>query len=681
MKNNLLMLFIMLSMSVTILCAQSDRVNRIIPNPVNITQGEGSFILNKKVKIYYESQTEVSAQLLAEILRASTGFKFEIVKLKSKDKLKSNSIVLMVNSSLESKLGTEGYLLKVTPKMVVIEGADAAGLFYGTQSLRQLLPAEIEATYKVQGQDWSIPSVTIEDKPRFTWRGYMKDVSRTFYSVEVIKKYLDAMSLYKLNTFHWHLTDDQGWRIEIKKYPKLTSEIATTFHESENQPAERSGFYTQEQIKEIVKYAADRHITIVPEIDVPGHSWATLLVYPELAVNNNFEPAHVFPFLASWGHWGIQFTQNTLDPTKEIVYEFLDGVFTEVAELFPGDFIHFGGDEVMHKLWENEPHVRAYMDNNGMKGFNDLQNYFVARVSNIIESKGKRPIGWNDILADPDNLTKKTAIMCWLGENAIKKAASNGYVSVATPTNPMYFDITQADRNDGTMTDLNYPNINTIEKVYMYDAEQGLSAEEKKFVLGVQANMWPAVPQEVKDINVQNFPRLLGVAEAAWVEQHSKDYGKFQERLEIAYPRLSLLKFDYYRRGGYITNVWNPDMINTHYANLEYDVTHKVYANGRINVGYYYTKGDNYLEIEGVELLENGKVISSDIHKGLADTHRGIAKVRTFLYNLKIDNYKEDATYTVRAKVRGKGGNDSYGNFTFNLSPYIPFSVVEPTNN
>lgn len=662
------------SMAFLLSCSAVDVLaTNIIPKPLQSEEQTGTFLLNKKVGISTDAQFGGSAELLAEIIRQSTGFKSPVTT-----NGKAQSIALVYDPSLNN-LGEEGYTLEVSPKQVIIKAANAKGAFYATQSLRQLLPAQIETGARVKNVTWEIPCVKIQDQPRFEWRGYMKDVSRTFYGVDVIKKYLDVMALYKMNVFHWHLTDDQGWRIEIKKYPELTSPLATQFHESENQPAERSGFYTQEQIKDIVKYAADRQITIVPEIDVPGHSWPTLLVYPQLAVNKNHTPNYVFPFCSAWGYWGNQFTPNTLDPTKEEVYQFLDDVFGELATLFPGEYIHFGGDEVMHHFWQREPHIQAYMKEKGMNNVGDLQNYFVGRVSNIIASKGKKPIGWNDILEHHESLTKETAIMSWLGANAIEKAAQNGFYTVATPASHLYFDITQADRNDGTMCDLAYPNINSMERIYNYNPTGNLSKEQSKYVLGVQANMWPAVPQEVKDVNVNNFPRLLGVAEIGWCPAEGKDYADFQNRLKENYPRLDAMKVDYYKPGGYITGTWSPDDIKAEYAALEYDVTPKVYTNGRIIAGYYFTKGENHLQISKVDLLQDGKVISVDEHEGLADTFRGTNGTKNFWYNLKVDDFNPKSKYTVRATVKGKNGTDSYGNFTFNLSPYEPFTVAEPT--
>lgn len=642
----------------------------VIPMPQEIIQKKDHFTINQNTGIQLKGVMENDVRLFADQLRKATGYKLPIVK-----KNGDNTLVFQINKVLNLP-DQNGYTIEVSDKNIIINAQSGNGIFYATQTLRQLLPAAVEEG-QAKPQEWIIPGVVIKDYPRYSWRGYMKDVSRTFYGVDVIKKYLDLMALYKMNTFHWHLTDDQGWRIEIKKYPKLTSEQTTVFHRTENQPAERSGFYTQEQIREIVAYARDRKITIVPEIDVPGHSWPTILAYPQLGVNKNSYPYYVFPFVSSWGYWGNQFTPNTLDPTKEEVYTFLQNVFTEVAALFPGEYIHFGGDEVKHIFWEKEPHVQQFMSEHKINGVKQLQSYFVQRVSGIIKKLGKKPIGWNDVLADDKGLPKETAIMSWLGEEAIKEAASHGFKAVATPYSHVYLDITQADRNDGTPSDLAYSNINSIDRIYAYDPSSGLTKEEEKFVLGIQGNLWSALTQEAKDMNVHVFPRLLAVAEVGWTLPEHKNFDGFKRRLQAGEKRLDVLKVDYYHPGGYIAGKWSENDIKETFADLSFDVTSKVYANGRIAAGFFFTSGKNFLEIDGVQLLEDGNIISEDLHHALADTFRGTNKIKPFYYNLKVEHYNPNAKYTVRAKVRGAGGTDSKGNFTFNLSPYKPFISVE----
>lgn len=657
----------------TALFAQEIPVN-IIPKPLLVVQEKGFFHLNASTAIIAAPEAVPVADFFSNLLSKGVGVHLSAGRKKRASK---NTIQFIVSKDFPDT--TKGaYTLRITPEQVIATAKDREGIFYAVQSLRQILPPSIEQQDGKKLKDIRLPAMFIKDAPRFGWRGYMQDVSRTFYGLEVMKKYLDVMALYKLNTLHFHLTDDQGWRIEIKKHPGLTSEKATTFPAKHRQPAERSGYYTQAQLKELIAYAAERNITIVPEIDVPGHCWPIIITYPELGVNKKRDPDYVIPFMDSWSYWGFQFTPNPLDPTKEEVYAFLDDVFAEVAALFPSKYIHFGGDEVVHRLWENEPHVQAFKKARNMKRVEELQSYFVQRVSEIIVKKGKQPIGWNDILADAEHLPNSTAIMAWLGAGAVKKAAEHGFYAVATPTGPMYFDIQQHSRHDGTMADLNYSGPNRLEDVYAYDPHKGLNKQEQQYVLGVQANMWPAVPQEVKDINVQNFPRLLALAETAWTTPGQKNLSDFRQRLSAHYPRLDALKVDYFKEGGYIVGSWQPSQISTAFKTMKWDVTAKVYANGRMQAGFFFTEGSSFLKIRNVRLLKDGEVVAEDVHESLADKFRGIPfKKNMFFYSFKIDSYDPSAQYTLTAEVAGEQSNDSNGNVTFNLSPYKPFEVTE----
>jgi len=661
------LIFTLLFFTVSLVYSQKNRT--IIPKPQNISYGNGNFLLNESTSISISKVAEKDIDLFITQIREVTGFTLPI-KSKSTNAI---NFKIVKNFLADHK---DAYRIDVNKDKINVIANSSSGIFYASQSLRQLLPTAVEAISGTQNRIWDIPCASIEDFPRYNWRGYMQDISRTFYGIDVIKKYLDIMALYKLNTFHWHLTDDQGWRIEIKKYPELTSEQTTVFHHTEKQPKKRNGYFTQDQIREVVAYAKERHITVIPEIDVPGHSWPVILVYPELGVNNFSYPNHIFPFVSSWAYWGTQFTPNTLDPTKEKVYEFLDNVFTELVDLFPAEYIHFGGDEVRHELWEKEPHVKEFMKENNIENVHGLQSYFVSRVSELITKKGKKPIGWNDILADSDNLPRSTAIMSWIGDSAIKAATSKGFKAVATPSSHLYFDITQADRNDGTMSDLGYPQINSLKKVYEYNPSEGLTAEEEKLVLGVQANQWTALTQELKEMNVHNFPRLLALSEIAWSSAKNKDYNEFQSRLSSSLPRLDSLRVEYYKPGGYIISGWDSTSIGSKYNDYLLDVSKHVYANGYVQMGFLYLEGKNFLEIEQVELLENGKIIGTDNHHALADTFRGTSKIKPYFYNFKVDNYNDKAKYEVRYTVRGVGGTNSKGNITFNLSPFEDFKYI-----
>ncbi|CCH00082.1 beta-hexosaminidase [Fibrella aestuarina BUZ 2] len=650
----------------------------IIPKPLHVTNGPGRFTVAANTTIYASKGAMPEASFLLALLKQSTGYPLRAVTTSSGN-VQTGIALLLVTNVADTTKGA--YTLDVTAKAVVARAADRAGLFNAIQSIRQLLPAAVEHETPVTNVAWTIPELHISDRPQFQWRGYMQDVSRTFYSLDVLKKYLDIMALYKMNVFHLHLTDDQGWRIQLKNHPELTSKKTTVFGESSQQPAERSGYYTQADIRELIAYAEARHITIVPEIDVPGHCWPIIITHPELGVNQRTHPDYVISFMDSYSYWGAQYTPNTLDPTKEAVYTFLDSIFSEIAAIFPSTYIHFGGDEVVHKLWKNEPHIQAFMKAHGMADVKALQSYFVSRVSGIIAKKGKRPIGWNDILADAGHLPKNTAIMSWLGADAVREAAKYKFYTVACPTGPLYFDIAQKDRSDGTMADLNYGEANTLEQVYAYQPLADLSEHEKKYVLGIQANMWPAVPQEVKDVNVQNFPRLLAASEIEWTTGQAKNLAEFLTRLNAHYARLDALNVDYYKPGGYIVSTWNPSTISTTFTPIRIDVTNKVYANGRAQAGFFFTGGASFLKVKNVKLLEDGVEIASDNHESLADKFRGTPfKKNMFFYLLNVPNYKPKARYVLQADIAGATGTESTGNITFNLSPYKPFTAVEAPN-
>lgn len=647
-------------------------VEDIVPKPIHVEACDGgAFVLDESTVVYATPEAAPVARFWAEEMRRVTGLSLPVEVSRSAARKKGICFVL---SGKERT--AESYTLSADKKSVVVRSEGVPGLFYGSRTLLQLLPPAVVGQERVAGP-LSVPAVEVKDKPRFHWRGYMQDVSRTFYPVEVLKKYIDVLSLYKMNVLHLHLTDDQGWRVEIKKYPRLTSEKSTHFPPEYGLPEDQSGYYTQEQLKELVAYAAARQVQIVQEIDVPGHSWPVLIAYPELAVNDQLYPDYVMPFRETYHVWGHQFTPNTLDPTKEEVYRFLDDVFTELAGIFPSEYVHFGGDEVNHSLWEKDAHILQFMKDKGMKNVKELQSYFVSRVSEIIRSKGKKPIGWNDILADAENLPKTTHIMSWVGGTAVKDAAKYGFPTVATPSGFVYFDIRQGTPDDGLLADLSYPFAITLQRVYEYDPAEGLTEEEQRYLLGVQANMWPAVPQKVKDINVQNFPRLLALSEIAWADAR-KDYADFTRRMEPQYRRLDALKVDYYRPGGHVIAEWKPEQVKTgDYVTWTFDVTEKVYADGCAMAGLFLTKGNDPLNIRKMQLLEDGKVIAEDLHRGFADRTRATGSRKNYLYYLDVKNYRPNARYTLSMEVSGYRGTDSYGNVIFSLAPYVPFKAVE----
>ena len=644
----------------------------IIPRPQHMkVRNRTNFILSENVVVYANPAAMETASLWVEFVNSALPFDLQLKETSDTD-IDSGILFFLSETSDDS----EAYSLDVDSKRILMRSSGKAGLFYASQTLTQLLPPQIMGD-SIAREELLIASVSIKDEPRFKWRGFMLDVSRTFYPVDVLKKYIDIISHYKINTLHLHLTDDQGWRIEIKKHPQLTSEKATTFPAHFKQPTSRSGYYTQEELKELVAYAQQRNISIVPEIDVPGHSWPVVITYPELAVNDKLYPDYVMPFIDSYHMWDTQFTPNLLDPTNEKVYEFLDDVFTEVAEIFPSEFIHFGGDEVSHAIWGSSEKIHQFMQSEGIENLEDLQSYFVRRVSDIITSKGKKPIGWNDILSNPDCLYKDTHIMSWIGSQSVKDAAQYGFPVVASPTSNLYFDIRQGTRDDGAMADLAYHDPICLKDVYKYEPIKGLTQAEADCLLGVQANMWTHVAQNVKEMNIQLFPRILALSEIAWADGR-KNFSDFKNRLQEHYPRLSAMKVDYFRKDCHVIGTWSPKALSDGCVEWEWDVTDKVYADGRAMAGLYYTHGDNRLKVHGMELLEDGKVIAEDLHLGFADETRATSKYKTYLYYLDVMDYKKGSKYTLRIKVSGHKGNDSYGNVIFSLSPYEPFTSVEP---
>lgn len=365
-------------------CCSDKSINHvsIIPQPVQLTTEKGAYILNENTVISHSSDLKGKADQLADLLRPATGFKLDF----SENKMHGNTILLTLNNELKH-LGEEGYELKVDKEGISISAYSNTGVFYGIQTLRQLLPPQIETSTKVTGNlQWEVPCLRIVDQPRFSWRGLMMDCSRTFWRVDYLKKMIDVMSLYKMNTLHLHLTDDQGWRLEIRKYPELT-EIGARFPEKWKESKEREGFYSQEDIRDLIDYAADRNITIVPEIEMPGHTLAALATYPHLACTKG--PFVIHPFFKGDGiHNEIYCAGN------DEVFVFLENVLSEVVELFPSEYIHIGGDEAPKQSWKDCTKCQARIRNEGLKDEHELQSWFIRRIENYLNEHGKQLIGW-----------------------------------------------------------------------------------------------------------------------------------------------------------------------------------------------------------------------------------------------------------------------------------------------
>ena len=407
---------------------------------------------------------------------------------------------------------------------MVIAAAEPAGLFYGVQTLYQLLPPEIEAAAPQPEVSWRIPGIQITDRPRFPWRGMHLDVARHFMPVDFVKKYIDLIAYHKMNTFHWHLTDDQGWRIEIKKYPKLT-EIGSSRRESMGDGTPHGGFYTQEQIRDLVDYARKRFVTIVPEIELPGHAQAALAAYPELSCTGG-------PFEVST-KWGVH--KEVFCAGNEQTFTFLQDVLTEVMALFPGEVIHIGGDEVPKDRWQACSKCQQRIKDEGLQDEHELQSYFIRRIEAFLNARGRRIIGWDEILEG--GLAPNAAVMSWRGMDGGIAAAKAGHEVVMTPTWHCYFDYYQAKFDEPKAIGGYLP----LRKVYEFEPlPDDIPADQQHFILGGQGNVWTEYIATPEYAEYMAVPRMSALAEVVWSPRSSRDFENFQRRMLSHYDRLVL---------------------------------------------------------------------------------------------------------------------------------------------
>jgi len=480
---------------------------------MEIRSEPGHFILRDDTVIVPEAELKAKAKQLAGYLEAATGYDLQITTGENR----KNAIKLVTDKSLRW-LGDEGYQITVRPDEIRIAGYKTNGIFYGIQTLRQLMPLQIFRQGKVKDVQWAVPCVGIKDKPRFCWRGLMIDCSRTFWNKEFIKRYIDLLSVYKMNVLHLHLTDDQGWRIEIKSRPKLT-ELCSTFAPKYNEPAEREGYYSQDDIRELVAYALDRNITIVPEIEMPGHSSEVFAAYPELSCRG--VESEIYPYFKGPG-----ITSDILCAGNEETFVFLEDVLAEVIELFGSQYIHIGGDEAPKERWKSCPRCQRRIREEGLKNEDELQSWFVQRIEKYLNSKGKKLIGWDEILEG--GLAANAAVMSWRGMKGGIAAAKDEHFVVMSPTSHCYFDYT-------------YGRIPT-EKVYSFEPVPAvLPNEQHKFILGAQANFWSHIDRTEAKFDRQIFPRYVALSEVVWSPRGHRDWEDFRRRLKVAKKQLKLL--------------------------------------------------------------------------------------------------------------------------------------------
>ena len=461
------------------------------------------------------------------------------------------SIRFKLNANSDATLGNEGYQLTSDAKGVQITANKPVGLFYGIQTLLQLMPKEIESAKAVAGVKWSIPYANIIDTPRFAWRGIMLDVARHFFTKEEVKRFIDEMVAYKYNVLHFHLTDDEGWRVEIKSFPNLTKKGAfnvkkvghfTDFSKPlPDEPRTYGGFYTQDDIKELVKYGQERFVNIMPEIDVPGHSMAAVASYPELSCTPdavNYQVISGEPFI-DWSHGHPEALQdNTLCPANEKVYTFLDKVMGEVSQLFPFEYIHMGGDECPKNYWDKNPQILAMRKELGLKNSQEVQAHFVRRLEKIITSKGKRMMGWDEIL-EGGGLPKNTAVMSWRGMEGGIQAAKDGHEVVMTPNNHVYIDLMQGDKA------IEPPVYKTVRLRDSYAFNPVPAGVDAKLVKGGQANLWSEQLFNYRHLQYMTYPRSFAIAEALWSEPANRNWDNFIGRVEAHMARFDVAQKKY----------------------------------------------------------------------------------------------------------------------------------------
>ncbi|MCG2609937.1 glycoside hydrolase family 20 protein [Flavobacterium sp. SM15] len=562
----------------------------LIPQPKELKQNQGAFSLNKgTVIVVSNSESTSEIRLFNEFLKANYNLEL-LVTDNSKSSL--NTIQIQVENPKEEQ--SAKYTLNVSSKEILINAKSNLGLFYAFQTLQQLLST-------ATADELKIPNVEIKDEPKYVWRGMHLDVCRHFFPKEFIKKYIDYLAMYKMNTFHWHLTDDQGWRIEIKKYPKLTEvgawrkgSMVGHYNDQKFDDKRYGGYYTQEDIKEIVAYAKERHITVVPEIEMPGHAVAALASYPELScTGGSFEVAL---------QWGV--LDDVLCP-KESTFEFMENVLTEVMVLFPSEYIHIGGDESPKIRWKNCSHCQALIKKEGLKDEHELQSYFIKRIEKFVNSKGRKIIGWDEILEG--GLAPNAAVMSWRGTEGGIAAAKQKHNVVMTPGSHCYFDHYQGEPKNEPVAIGGYT---TVEKVYSLEpTPKELSADEAKYILGAQGNMWTEYMNTPEHVEYMAMPRMAALAEVVWGTSNTAKYKDFQNRL--------LQHFSVY------------DKIGINYSRAIFEVTSKVSPNEKGTGVLFNLKSTN----PGIRFTTDGtapKVTSELYSKPISITKNQTVKAAYF---------------------------------------------------
>ena len=506
----------------------------VIPQPQHLRVDEGHFAITHNVPIYLDERTpefERIAGFLNERLATAAGFTLKVEEADLRNTEKPGIWFMNAGQSSES------YYFQVLPERILVEYGDGAGAFYALQTLLQLLPTEIFADHRVRGVRWEVPCCDIEDAPRFAYRGMHLDCCLHFFEMDFLKRYIDIMALHKVNRFHWHLTEDQGWRLEIKKYPLLTEKgqwrketVIGSLKSGVYDGIPHGGYYSQEEVRELVQYAAERYVTIIPEIEMPGHALAAISCYPELScgLEDHYETA------TKWGVFKQVFC------TKEETFKFLEDVMDEVFELFPSKLVHIGGDECPKASWQKCPHCQAMIRKLGLKDEFELQSWFITRMEKYINSKGHEIIGWDEILQG--GLAPNAKVMSWLGEEGGIKAAQQHHEVVMAPYPKYYLDYWQADPDSEPLA-MDGPTL--LRTMYEYEpVPEVLTPEEKRYIIGVEGCVWTEYMPTPARVEYMAWPRMCAIAESGW-SNVAKDWEGFTRRLEHHLKRLDGLHVGY----------------------------------------------------------------------------------------------------------------------------------------
>lgn len=661
------------------LTAWAGQTNKIaiIPLPQHLEPRSGYFLWTPGTRIVADKASQETADYLTTLLRRSAGFKGDVTTRKSLINPK-NSILLSI-SDAKVNLGAEAYELSVSPDAIVLRATDQAGMFYGVQTLLQLFPAQVYGRSSAGQAAWEIPAVYIKDSPRFKWRGLMLDVSRHYFDKEQIKRLLDLMALHKLNTFHWHLVDHDGWRIAVNKYPRLTeigawrSEIGYGLDPRTSRafgPGGRyGGYYTREDVREILAYAKYRHINVVPEIELPGHSRAALEAYPELNC-------------VGAGSGDINTNLGVYCAGSEQTFVFLENILKEVIDLFPSSYIHIGGDEVSKENWKKCSSCSQRMTAEGLKDEHELQSYFIKRIERFLNNHKRTLVGWSEIRQG--GLAKNAVMMDWIGGGL--ESASEGNDVVMSPGNYCYFDHYQS--LDYSTEPIAIACYTPLQQVYEFEPiPKGLALEKQHHILGAQANVWTEYIASQSYLDYMTFPRLSALSEVVWSARDSRNWPNFRSRLNLHLSRLDKFEVKYRDENTFKIGEWEISQTTPQAVVLEWDVTELltrpdqrhviiddisrpitadlVTEPGKCHLMFDHVSGPK-LRIAWAALLENGKEISRDSHIGIAGPDPRDLMARNVVYSLSLSSGKKGARYTIKAEVVAEAGGDLRGNVELN---------------